>query len=190
MIVLDENAGGEIDAMIGAAAAEDRVFFKGSHAGHGFARVEHARMGALNRVGIFARERGDAAQVLQKIEDHALATEQHARIVADDGQHLAGMRAHAVEDFGMADDFKAGLREGARGELIEAGEDLKEARDGAETGDDQLFARDDGAVGAQAGIDGEMVVASRVAWSSCRACSSNASMRWLFQSIASVNSGQ
>src|ERR1700721_176956 len=34
------------------------------------------------------------------------------------------------------------------------------------------------------------VVASCGAWSSSRACSSNASMRWLFQSMASVNSGQ
>ena len=47
-------------------------------------------MGALNGVGVFARERGDAAEVLQQIENHALATEQHARVVADDGQHLAG----------------------------------------------------------------------------------------------------
>ena len=29
VIVLDENAGGEIDAVIGAAAAEHRVFFEG-----------------------------------------------------------------------------------------------------------------------------------------------------------------
>src|SRR5580698_7524020 len=34
------------------------------------------------------------------------------------------------------------------------------------------------------------VVASCGVWSSSRACSSNASMRWLFQSMASVNSGQ
>ena len=90
VIVLDENAGGEIDAVIGAAAAKHRVFLQRAHAGHGLARVEHAGVRALNRVGIFARERGDAAQVLQQIQDHALATEQHARVVADHGQHLAG----------------------------------------------------------------------------------------------------
>ena len=44
----------------------------------------------------------------------------------------------------------------ASGLRIEAGVDLKEARDGAEAGDDQLFAGDDGACGAQVGIDGEM----------------------------------
>ena len=72
VIVLDEKAGGEIDAVIGAAAAEHRVFLEGPHAGHGFARIEHAGVGALNRVGVFARERGDAAEVLQQIENHAL----------------------------------------------------------------------------------------------------------------------
>ena len=112
VIVLDENAGGEIDAVIGSPAAEDGVFFKGPHAGDGFARVEHAGAGALNRVSIFTGERGDAAEVLQQVEDHALATEQDARVVADDGEHLASMGAHAVEDFGMADDFKASLRVG------------------------------------------------------------------------------
>ena len=68
VVVLDENSGGEIDAVIGAAAAEDRIFFEGSHAGHGFARVEHAGMGAPFRVlygiGVFPRERGNAAHVL------------------------------------------------------------------------------------------------------------------------------
>ena len=73
--------------------------------------------------------------------------------MANDGQHLAGMHAHAVEDFGMADDLEAGLRLRAR---IETRVNLKEARNGAEAGDDQIFAGDDGAGGAQAGIDGEM----------------------------------
>ncbi len=73
--------------------------------------------------------------------------------MADDGQHLAGMRAHAVEHFRMADDLKTVVRLGA---LVEAGKDLKEARDGAQPGDDQLLAGNDGASGAQIGIDGEM----------------------------------
>jgi hypothetical protein len=115
VIVLDENAGGEIDAVIGAAAAKDGVFLKGAQAGDGLARVEDAGVRALNGVGELARERGDAADVLQQVEDDALATEQDARVVANDGQHLAGMDAHAVEDFRMADDFKAGLRLGRLG---------------------------------------------------------------------------
>ena len=51
VIVLDQNAGSEIDAVIGAAAAKDGVFFKSAHAWHGLARVEHPGVGALNRVG-------------------------------------------------------------------------------------------------------------------------------------------
>ena len=125
-------------------------------------------------------KRGDAAQVLQQIEDDALATQQHARVVADDGEHLAGVRAHAVEHFGMADDFEAGLRLGAR---VEAARDLKEARNGAKPGDDQLFAGDDGAGGAQVGIDGEIGRSIAGGLVLIRACSSNASMRWLFQSM-------
>ena len=153
VVVLDENAGGEIDAMIGSAAAEDGVFFEGAQAGDGLARVEDAGVGALDGVSVFARERGDAAEVLEQVENDALATEQDAGIVANDGDDLAGVDADAVEDFGMADDLEAGLRLGAG---IEAGIDLKEARDGAEAGDDQLFAGDDGAGGAEIGIDGEM----------------------------------
>ncbi len=128
-------------------------FSSGAQAGDGLARVEDAGVRSLNRVGVLARERGDAAQVLEQVENDALATEQHARVVANDGEHLAGVDADAVEDFRMADDFKAGLRLGA---LVEAGVDLKEARNGAEAGDDQLFAGDDGAGGEEIGIDGEM----------------------------------
>ena len=117
-------------------------------------------MGALNRVGVFARERGNAAQVLQQIEDYALATEQHTRVVADDRQYLPRMRAHAVEHFRMADDFKARLRLGPR---VEPRVNLKKARDSAEPGNDQLFARDHGTSSAQTGIDGQM--RSRVAGS-------------------------
>ena len=152
VIVLDENAGGEIDAVIGAAAAEHRVFLEGAHAGDGLARVENASAGALDRISVSTRERGDTAEMLQQVEDHSFATEQDARIVANDGEHLAGMGAHAVEDFGVADDFKSGLRLGTP---VEPGVNFKEARDGAEAGDDEIFTRDDGAVGAQAGIDGE-----------------------------------
>ena len=64
MIVLDENAGGQVEAVIGAAAAEHGVFFERAQAGNCLARVEDAGVRALDRVDIFTRERGDAAEVL------------------------------------------------------------------------------------------------------------------------------
>jgi len=112
VIILDEKAGREIDAVIGAAAAEHSVFLKGAQARYGLARVEDAGGRALNGVGELARERGDAAHVLEEVENHALATEQDARVVANNGKHLPGVNAHAVKDFRMADDLKAGLRFG------------------------------------------------------------------------------
>ena len=73
--------------------------------------------------------------------------------MANDSQHLAGMHAHAVENFGMADDLEAVVRLGAR---IETRVNLKEARNGAEAGDHQIFAGNDRCGGAQAGIDDQM----------------------------------
>ncbi len=161
MIVLDEDAGGEVDAVVGASAALDRVFLKDAQAGDGLAGVEDAGMGALNGVNIGAGEGGDAAEVLHQVEDDALATEEYACVVADDGEDLARVHADAVEDFVMADDFKAGLRLGMRVELrvrmgVETGKDFKQAGDRAEAADDHVLAGDDGGGGAQVGIDGEV----------------------------------
>ena len=78
----------------------------------------------------------DAAQVLHQVQDHSLATQQYARIVADDGQHLSLVDAHAIENLRMADDLKARL---GRGPRIEPRKDLEEARHRAEAGDDHLL---------------------------------------------------
>jgi len=90
---------------------------------------------------------------MQQIENHALRTEQDLRVVANHGQHLAGMHAHAVEDLRMAHNLETCMRLRAR---IEAGVDLKKARNGAEAGHHQVLAGDDRGGGAQAGIDGQM----------------------------------
>ena len=76
VVVLDENAAGQIDAVIGSPAAQHGVFFQSPQAGHSLARVEHVGVGAVNGVDKLARQRGDAAQVLHQVQDHALATEQ------------------------------------------------------------------------------------------------------------------
>ena len=157
VIVLDEDAGGEVDAVIGSSSALHGVFLQGAQAGHGLACIEHAGVSApmcgIDGVNEFSRQRGDAAEVLQQVEDHALAAQQHPRIVADNRKHLALANFYSVEYFGMADDFKAGLRRRAR---VKTSKDFKEARDRAETGDDQLLPGHDGGRGAQFRVDGQV----------------------------------
>ena len=90
--------------------------------------------------------------MLHEVEDDALAAEECAGVVADDGERAAFRDADAVEDLRMADDFEAGLRWVMR-LFVEAGEDLEDARDAAEAGDDQFLAGDYGCRGAQVGVD-------------------------------------
>jgi hypothetical protein len=102
--------------------------------------------------------------------------------VADDGEGLAVVGADAVEDFGMADDFVAGLGLVLGTLGFETGEDLKDARDAAEAGDDELLAGEYGGRGAQVGVDGEVrgQVAGRFVFGEGLF---KASMRRFFQSI-------
>ena len=153
VIVLDKDAAGQIEAMIRSPAALHGVFFQSPQSRHGLARVEHTGVRSLNGIHESPRQRGDAAQVLHQIQNHPLATEQHARIVADDGQHLAIVNAYPVEDLRMADDLEAPLRRGA---LVEAGKDLKQARHRAQPANHHLLPRDDRACRLQRRIDGQV----------------------------------
>ena len=73
--------------------------------------------------------------------------------MADDGQHLALVDAHAIEYLRMADHLEAGLRRGA---LVEPGKDLQKLRHRAQPANHHLLPRNDGAGGAQVGVDGEV----------------------------------
>ena len=140
MVVLDQDSRCKIDAVIRAASTKHRVLLKRSQTGHGFARIEHVRMCSLDCVSILPRERGDAAEMLQQVKDHALATEQCSRVVANDSQHLSGMDAHTVKDFWMAYHLKARVRRRAR---IKACKNLKEAGHCAQLCDNHVLACDD-----------------------------------------------
>ena len=153
MVVLDEDARGQVDAMIGSSAALHGILFKDAKTGHGLARIQDMCVGAMHGVHVCPRERCDAAEMLHQVEDHTLAAQQHPRIVADDGQHQALANFYAVEYFGVTDDLEAGLRRGTR---VETGKDLKEARNRAETGDHQLLPRNDGGRGAQFRVNGQV----------------------------------
>ena len=91
--------------------------------------------------------------MLHQIQNHALATQQRARVVANHGQYLAILHAHAVEDLWMADHFKARLRRGA---LVEMGENLQKAGNRAQAANHHLLPRNNRAGRAQARVDGEI----------------------------------
>ena len=139
--------------MICSPAAKHGVFLKGAEARNRFSRVKNPCVCALDGVDELPGMGRDPAQVLHQVQNHALAAQQHARIMPHNGQHLSVTHAHAVEDLRMADDLKAILRLGAS---IESREDLEELRHASKPGHDHLLPRDDRGRGAQVGIDGEI----------------------------------
>ena len=134
MIVLHQNAVGEIETVILSASAAHCVLVEHTQSGHCFSRVEDVSLGAFDRVHEFARHRGDAAHALHEIQDHTLAGENHARIVADDSGGLPGMHAHTIENFWMADDVVV-RDHGA----VERGVDIENAIDAADAGQDAIL---------------------------------------------------
>jgi len=106
MIVLDEDSIGKIEAVILAAAAAHGVFVDHAQAGRGFASIEDTGVGAGDGVDEFAGVR--VAMPLMRWRKFRMTRSQrkkHARVVADDGDGLAFVQAHAIEDFGMRGDF-------------------------------------------------------------------------------------
>lgn len=60
VIIFHHGAVVKSDAMVGAAARDDRSFFEETQARSGFAGVENACAGATDGVDVAAGERGDA----------------------------------------------------------------------------------------------------------------------------------
>ncbi len=105
VVVLDQHSVGKIEAVILSAAAAHRVLVDHAQAGSGLAGVENARLRAGDRIHKLARQGGDSAHALQKIQDHALARKNHSRIVPDHRDRLALVQPHAIENFGMRGHF-------------------------------------------------------------------------------------
>ena len=89
VVVLDEHTVGKIEAVILASAATYRILVDGAQPGRGFASVENSCASSGDGLDELSREGCDAAHTLQKIEDHALAGKDHARVVPDDRDGLA-----------------------------------------------------------------------------------------------------
>ena len=100
VIVFDQDSVGKIEAMILAAAAAYGIFVDDAQAGSGLACIKNAGFGTGDGVDELASRGGDAAHALEKIQDDALTGEKDACVVADDGDGLAFVETHAIENFG------------------------------------------------------------------------------------------
>ena len=101
VVVLDEHAVVQADAMVDAAAAAHRVLGERAKRRHALAGVEN-RHPAGGRVDEPPRQRRDAGQVLEEIEGGAFARQERRRAAADVRARLAGraciaIRLHALE---------------------------------------------------------------------------------------------
>ena len=85
MIVFDQHAVREVQAVVVPAAAANCVFIEHAQAGHGLARIQNAGLGALHGINKLAGESGDAAQPLQHVQYHPLAGEKDTGVVAHHG---------------------------------------------------------------------------------------------------------
>src|SRR5690242_19312132 len=131
VIVLDEDTVGEIEAVIQSASAAHGIFVEHPQTRDSLAGIQDARLGAGDGINEFASQCSNAAHALQEIQDDTFAGEEHARVVANDGDLLSFVQAHAIEYFRMAGDLR--VRDDR---AIEAGKDIED--DG-----DRTYARED-----------------------------------------------
>jgi len=148
VIVLDEDAIGEIEAVILAAAAAHSVFVDHAQSRGGFSGVENARFGAGDGLDKLAGQGCDSTHALQEIQNDALAGKNDAGIVLDHSNRLPFMEANAIEDLRMRGDFVV-RRYGA----IERGVDIENARHAADSRENAILLSENGGRGALVGID-------------------------------------
>ena len=84
--------------MVRAAAHPHRVFFEHAQPGQGFARVEQCAVRIVHRLHVAAHQRGNAGEVLHRIERGALRGQQGAGIALDPHQVGARRDLRAVLD--------------------------------------------------------------------------------------------
>ena len=80
MIVLDQHAVIEPHAVVLRPAHPRRIFLQHTQPGNGLARVEQDRAGAIDRVDVAPSQRGDAGQMLERIERRPFGGEHRPRV--------------------------------------------------------------------------------------------------------------
>ena len=96
MVVLHHHHVEKPEAVVRAAAREHGGLFQRAQAGRGLARVEDARAVRLYGIHKFARERGDAAELLDEVQRRALGGEDAADRAGDFDRGVAGLQCVAV----------------------------------------------------------------------------------------------
>src|SRR5580704_7601390 len=143
VIVLDEHAIRQIQAVVVSAAAAYRIFVEHAQSGRGFSRVQDARGSAGHYVDEFASKGGDATQPLHEIQNHALTGEHHAGVMPDNRHRLAFVQANSVENFGMSGDFV--VRSDC---AVEIRINVEDARHTTDAGENAILFGKDGSRGA------------------------------------------
>src|ERR1700758_2586439 len=128
--------------MILAAAAAHRIFVDHAQAGSSLARIENARSSSGHGFDKFARQGGDAAHALQKIQDDPFTRKNHPRIMSDHRYGLPFMQAHAIENLRMRRDFIVGSDRAVERRIY-----IENSRDAADAGENAVLLRDDGGGG-------------------------------------------
>ena len=68
MVVFDEHAIAQIEAVVVSSTQANRFFFQATQSGCGLAGVEYSRTGSLERAGTLRCEAGDTGEVSQEIQ--------------------------------------------------------------------------------------------------------------------------
>src|SRR5438034_9609327 len=102
MIVLNQDSVGKIQAMVLPAAATHRVFIDHPQPRDRLPGIEDSGFSAGHSLDELTRERGNPAHTLQEIEDHALAGQNHTRVVPDTGYGLPLVHANPVNMFRLS----------------------------------------------------------------------------------------
>ena len=94
MIVLDEDAVVEPEAMVVSSAASDGVLLQQTPARQGLARVVDLGLGAADRPDVLVRGRRDPAETLEEVQQNSLGAEHGTHVTPDFESHpsLIGSR--------------------------------------------------------------------------------------------------
>lgn len=104
VIFLDQGHGRKVAAMVVATAMADSPFFQIAEQRRGLAGVQHAERTPGEKIDKTPGERGDAAQVLQKIQSHPFGAQNPAQASPDHGHEVGHLDPGSVQyrqiDFG------------------------------------------------------------------------------------------
>ena len=123
VVVLDQDRVVEPEAVVEAAAAAHRVFLERAQPGRGLPGAADAGLAGPDLAHIGSGGGGDAGQMLDEIERHALRRQHRARVAVDVHQRGPGLDRRAVAH--RRHDLDVGRK------LAEAGGGERQAGDGA-----------------------------------------------------------